>query len=138
MMLKEWEGLVLLYDERCVLCQNTVRTLSKLETAVPLTMLPLQQVDISSILPGLQEEQLLAQLHVVTQDRQVFKGADAVFRILREVPSYRWITSLERVPGFRAWARVLYRLIAKYRYRLFGKTEDCPDGVCSIHDRSKK
>lgn len=133
MKIKEWEGLLLLFDERCVLCRETVQTLSGLQTSVPLTMLPLQQVDVADIIPGMSQEELLAQLHVVTQHRDVFKGADAVFRILREVPSYRWISRLEGAPGFRRAARMLYRVIAKHRYRLFGKVDDCPDGTCSLH-----
>lgn len=135
MKVKEWEGLLLLFDERCVLCRETVKTLSGLQTSVSLTMLPLQQVDVGDIVPGMSQEELLAQLHVITSDRQVFKGADAVFRIFREVPSYQWISRLERVPGFRHVARLLYRVIAKHRYRLFGKVDECPDGTCSLHDR---
>jgi len=130
---RKCDGLVLLYDERCALCQRSVQTLGRLKLAVPLTMLPLQRADLSSLASGLTREQLMAELHVITRGGEVFRGADAVFRILQEVPSLRWISMIGRIPGLHGASRTVYRWIARHRYRLFGTAEDCTDGTCSIH-----
>jgi predicted DCC family thiol-disulfide oxidoreductase YuxK len=37
------------------------------------------------------------------------------------------------VPGLRSLADALYAIVARYRYRLFGREACDPDGTCHLH-----
>lgn len=129
------ENLVVLYDGQCNLCVNTVNVLRKLGTTANLEYIDLQQADVSAIVPNVDQSQLLAQLHVVEAEGQLFRGADAIVRIMRTIPQLRWISFIYRIPGLKPLADVLYRIIAKHRYRLFGRKDECESGVCKLPDR---
>lgn len=54
---------------------------------------------------------------------KVFSKSEAVFEILRFLPSLRFISLLKFLPKFISdW---FYDIIAKNRYRIFGRTNDC-------------
>jgi predicted DCC family thiol-disulfide oxidoreductase YuxK len=136
------EQLIVLYDGNCILCLKSVDGLSKLKTTVPLKLLPLQEADVAELFPGdTSVNDLLAQIHVIErqgEEQHVFRGPDAVVRILRTVPSLAWLEKIYRLPGCKSIASLLYRLIAKYRYQLFGKKDDCDSGACQIHRPTRK
>jgi len=133
------EKLLLLYDGECNLCLATVEKLSRIRTQAELTMLPLQEADPHRLPKGIQREDLLAELHVVDGEGRLYKGADAVIRIIRTVPGLAWLAGLYRVPGMKRPAHGVYRLVAKYRYRLFGKKADaCSNGACRLPNYNEK
>ena len=54
---------------------------------------------------------------------QIYSHSDVVFMVARQFRAYRFILPLQRLPiSFRNY---IYRLIAKNRYRWFGKQETC-------------
>lgn len=133
---KTTQELTLLYDARCGLCQRTVRTLRNIRTSVPLHMLPLQQADSTKLPVPLNRDELMAELHVIDSEGDVYAGSEAVFRILREVPRLRWLAVMQRIPGMRGLSRRWYGWIARNRYALFGEVngeDDRENGYCSIH-----
>lgn len=126
--------MTVLYDDTCVLCRRTVGTLGKLRTTEKLVMLPLQSAAPEMLPAGYAREDLLTQLHVVDAGGRLYRGADAVVRIMRSVPSLRVVAPLYRIPGMKPLADFLYRFVAKHRYRLFGQVgDDCASGSCSLH-----
>lgn len=128
------EKLTVLYDDTCVLCRRTVDTLSKLRTTAKLVLLPLQSATPAMLPAGFAREELLAQLHVIDEGGRIYRGADAVVRIMRSVPSLRFVAPLYRIPGMKPLADFLYRFVAKHRYRLFGQVgDDCASGSCQLH-----
>jgi len=129
------ERLVLLYDGECNLCLNTVALLRKIRTTADLIMVPLQEAPPELLPMGVAREELLAQLHVTDGSGKLYRGPEAVVRIMRTVPSLRWIGFLYRLPGMKKPAELLYRLIAKHRYRLFGRTDPCESGACRLPER---
>lgn len=132
------ERLLLLYDANCNLCLGTVEKLRRIRTKAELEMVPLQAASPEQLPPGAKREELLAELHLIDGTGRVYRGADAVFRILRTIPALAWLAPLYRVPGLRGLADAVYRLVARNRYRLFGKQEDnCSSGACSIHRPSR-
>ncbi|MCL6457849.1 MAG: DUF393 domain-containing protein [Gorillibacterium sp.] len=131
------ETLTLLYDARCNLCLRTVAILQGLEVQVDLQMIPLQEAKQSVLPEGYTQEELLSELHVIDNTGTVYRGAEAVVRILRTVRGMGWLMVLHRLPGMSKVADWGYRLIARYRYQLFGRTDDCQaDGeACSLHNK---
>jgi len=149
------ETLYVVYDAECALCAGAVRQLSAVRGArAELRFVPLQALEekITAEASGnrdrghaalagvpapaarLEPGALRAQLHVVQSDGAVFAGAEAVVRIMRELPGWRLLSWLYRVPGLRGIADAAYRLIAKRRYDWFGKADEgCASGACALH-----
>jgi predicted DCC family thiol-disulfide oxidoreductase YuxK len=136
------EVLYVLYDRECVLCTGTVDKLRAMHMPrTELRYIPLQELESSSppYVPGrsaLRIEDLYAKLHVVDADGRAFAGADGIVRIMRTMPSLRWLAWCYAIPGARWAADALYRYIAKRRYDWFGKTEEgCANGACALPAR---
>lgn len=69
---------------------------------------------------GIEDEETI----VLLAGDKVYKKSEAVIRIFEDLPSpWRRIGYLKYVPEFVRDA--LYRLFARYRYRLFGTTSKC-------------
>jgi predicted DCC family thiol-disulfide oxidoreductase YuxK len=132
-------SLTLLYDADCNLCLRTVGLLKKLAFRVELRYLPLQDAEPAMLPPGHSRDELLAELHVIDEAGRIFRGADAVVRIMVSARGFGWLRLVERVPGMRPLAHWGYRQIARRRYQLFGRREDCQaeGGSCALHSRSE-
>lgn len=131
--------LTLLYDAKCRLCTQTVEVLRGLRTDAELEMQPYQSADLERLIPGASLPELEAEIHAVDETGRIYKGADALILVLTTVSSIRWIAVFYRIPGMRPVAQLLYRWIAKSRYKLFGREdEDCPEGTCSVHGNRKE
>lgn len=147
--------LYVIYDAECALCTGAVRQLAAARGAqAAFRFVPLQEWESKSPadaqggrdrehagtdgLPDriarLDPDTLRAQLHVVQSDGAVFAGAEAVVRIMRELPGWRLLSWLYRVPGLKPAADAAYRQIAKRRYDWFGKADEgCANGACALH-----
>lgn len=128
--------LSVVYDGDCRLCLATVDKLRRMPNRAELSFISLQSLiagetqpwpGISDVTPG----ELAAQLHVTDETGRRYSGSDGVMLLLRHVPALRWLGVLGGLPGFRGVSRLLYRIVARYRYRLFGHTS-CSDGVCGL------
>lgn len=106
------------YDGVCNLCAGLAETidLSKRGSHFALS-------DIStSILPeGVSKEAAMRDVHVIDEGGKMYRGSDAVMRILREYPHLRWIGIIGSLPGFSLIAMLIYRLVEKTRYWIFGR-----------------
>jgi predicted DCC family thiol-disulfide oxidoreductase YuxK len=128
------ERLLLLYDADCNLCLGTVEKLRRVRTNAELVMVALQDAASNQLPAGIKPEELLAELHLMDGSGRLYRGAEAVFRIIRTIPGLAWLAPFYRVPGLGKMADAIYRLIARHRYLLFGrKQDDCSSGACKIH-----
>lgn len=60
---------------------------------------------------------------VLVEGDRVFTHSEAVLRVLRQLPGWRWLYVLRVLPrGLRDMA---YRWVAHHRYRWFGREEAC-------------
>ena len=156
------KSLLIVYDAECALCTGAVRQLSAVRGArAELRFVPLQALLSPEAqptpegpeaeaaggperghpglpeLPRLDPDAFRAQMHVVQEDGAVFAGAEAVVRIMRELPGWRLLSWLYRVPGMKNAADAAYRYVAKHRYEWFGKTDEgCANGACALHQRA--
>lgn len=151
---KRKRTLYVLYDAECKLCTSAVSRLRAVSRVrAELEFVPLQALETgtaeggsadsaggagqAAAVPGserLDRESLRAQLHVVQEDGAVYAGAEAVVRLMREMPGWRLLSPLYAVPGFKRAADALYRYVAKRRYDWFGTADGggCADGACAI------
>ncbi len=128
------DRLIIIYDGHCVLCTRTVSRLMKLRTISPIQSIPLQDIRVATLLPeGYDQDRLNKEIHVLDMSNgRVIKGADAIVYIMTKLPSLRPVSFIYHVPGMKWLASRIYQWIAKRRYDLFGKTDECDSGHCSI------
>jgi predicted DCC family thiol-disulfide oxidoreductase YuxK len=61
--------------------------------------------------------------NAVVHGGEVFFKSDAALTVLSHLPGWRWVRVLRLVP--KPFRDVLYNLVARNRYRIFGKYETC-------------
>lgn len=129
---------VLVFDGECRFCQAQVKRLTRW-AGPQLAPLPLQQPGLLGAL-GIDHAEAMRAMQLVTQDGQIFWGVEAVVHALRRRPLLGRLLKLYYLPGCRQLADLVYRLIAKYRYRIMGRAiarGECDGGSCSLHFESK-
>ena len=114
---------VLLFDGECNLCSSSVQFVLRHEADAHLTFTSLQS-DVG--------RELLSRFRlpddrstvILIEDGVAYTRSDAVVRVARHLrPPWRTFTYLSCLPfPLRDGA---YRLIARYRFRLFGRPEAC-------------
>jgi len=129
--------LSVVYDGECNLCLATVNKLRSMPIRAELVFVPLQRLISGEVRawPGIDDVpsfELYAQLHVTDEQGRRYSGADGVLKLLSLTPRLAWLGAIARLPGCYGITRGIYRLVARYRYRLFGRTS-CSDGVCSFN-----
>src|ERR1700690_2610949 len=119
---------VLLYDGVCGFCNRLVRFVLKRDTGACFRFAPLQSDYAARVLqPRTLHPQDLNTIYVVDASTgSVLTRSDAVIFILHELRGF-WramSVALSIFPkSVRDWG---YGLVARHRYRVFGKYESCP------------
>lgn len=115
---------LMLFDGVCHLCDGTVRTVLRLDRQGVIRFTPLQSPHgrALALAHGLDPDTPESFLFF-DQGRPLAKTA-AVGALLRRLPApWRWLGLVDRLP--RGPADAVYDWIARNRYRLFGKRDEC-------------
>jgi len=117
-----------LYDGQCEICQSCVAWLKTLDRENKTLPLPISAELLPTIDSRLGMDECLRQLHVITSEREILVGWDAVAALAR-LFWFTWIlgTLGQRFP-FRNAGRLLYSFVATNRYSL----SKCRGGACRI------
>jgi predicted DCC family thiol-disulfide oxidoreductase YuxK len=115
---------ILLYDGVCGLCARSVRWILRHERDRELRFAPLQGDTAAALrarLPGIPPQ--LSTVVLVDGDR-VHLRSKAFMHAARHLRApWRWLYGLRWIPGFLP--DLFYRLVARVRYRVFGKKDQC-------------
>lgn len=122
---------LVLYDGVCGLCNRVVRLLLRLDTAGEFRFAPLESAlaaEMLSRFPAAPDEPegVLLIAAALTPAEAIFRRFDAVAEAMRQLrgPLAPFGSLLRLIPRpLREWS---YGLIARHRYRLFGKFDTCP------------
>jgi predicted DCC family thiol-disulfide oxidoreductase YuxK len=125
--------LVMLYDGHCRFCTQSAKKLARMVGPKVVKPTDFQDEGVLASYPGVSYDACMKKLHVITPDGRVYAGAAAVARLFRTFRLIGWMTYIYYVPGIRQLAELGYSLVAKYRYKLFGKTQQCDGGTCHLH-----
>lgn len=117
--------IIVLFDGVCNLCNGVVRFIVHHDPEGRFRFAA-QQSEVGQALLrryGVASNQALADSVVVIAGGRVLLESDAALEILRHLPGYRWLYGLRHLP--RPLRDGLYRLVARHRYRLFGRQKSC-------------
>lgn len=107
--------MIVFYDGTCPLCNRAVRWILSVDQKRQFFFAPLEGRTAGE--KGIQEKESLV---LYINSKKIFKEGKAVFRILWLLGGkYAVVGSLSFLPSFLFDG--FYRLIAKYRFRLFSK-----------------
>ncbi|GGA48943.1 thiol-disulfide oxidoreductase DCC family protein [Dyella nitratireducens] len=117
---------VVVYDGVCLLCSRWVRFLLERDTEGRYRFASMQSENGRHLLQahGLDPDSPLSMLLV--EDGHGYTDATAIARVLRGLPyrRWRWLSAMMlSVP--HSIRDVAYRIVARHRYRLFGRSEQC-------------
>ena len=103
-----------MYDGSCPLCTREIRLYQKLTPAQTI-----RWVDVSSSAQPLPAEvsraQLMQRFHVLTAQGEWLDGAQAFVHLWQQLPGWRWLARLARLPGVLVAMEWLYRLFLRWR-----------------------
>ena len=113
---------IIFFDGHCGLCNGFVDFVIKHDHQNKFNFSPLQSEFAKKTLAPADVEDLKS--IIVHINGQTYKKSQAVFAVTSELGgAWKWLSSLENLPSpLRNWG---YDLIAKNRYRLFGRRDSC-------------
>jgi len=114
---------VILYDGVCIFCSRWVRFVIARDTTRRFRFTPIQS-DYGTRLAktfGIDPED--PDTNAVVHGGVAFMKSDAALTVLSHLPGWRWTRVLFAVP--RPLRDAVYSLIARNRYKIFGKYETC-------------
>lgn len=124
---------IVLYDGQCEVCQACVSWLMALDRKQKTECIPLEDVDLDKLHPDLKEEACLRELHVVSPEKNIYVGWDAVAKLALLFP-VTWIIGAVGVIPICHWLGVHgYRMIARNRYLI----SKCRGGKCRVSFEKK-
>jgi predicted DCC family thiol-disulfide oxidoreductase YuxK len=118
------QACLLIYDGQCRLCVTAKKGLERLEThtdTAPIRMAPYQSEEAKQALgegyqPGRPNVAFL-----VRPNGEIARGLDTFLALLPSLKGGRVFSALLSFPLFKPFAHLLYWLVARYRYSVFGK-----------------
>jgi predicted DCC family thiol-disulfide oxidoreductase YuxK len=114
---------VILYDGVCVFCSRWVRFVAVRDSERRFRFTAIQSgygtrlARASGINPDDPDT------NAVVHGGEVFFKSDAALTVLSLLPGWRWVRVLRRVP--KPLRDAVYNLVARNRYRIFGKYQEC-------------
>ncbi|AUC94011.1 hypothetical protein CWS35_06700 [Bradyrhizobium sp. SK17] len=122
--MKSWpDDDVILYDGVCIFCSRWVRFVIARDTARRFRFTPIQS-DYGTRLArtfGIDPDD--PDTNAVVHDGIAWMKSDAALTVLSHLPGWRWTRALFAVP--KPLRDAVYSLVARNRYRIFGKYETC-------------
>lgn len=124
---------IALYDGDCRFCTRQAKQLERIVGASRIEAVSFQEEGALRRFPGVSHEACMQRIHVIRPDGRVYAAAEAVARAMTLVPVLGWLAWLYYLPGVRPLADRAYRVIARNRYRIAGRSGECDGGTCSLH-----
>ncbi|MFK3723006.1 thiol-disulfide oxidoreductase DCC family protein [Pseudomonas monteilii] len=115
---------VVLYDGVCKLCNGVVRFLLRNDPQARLRLATVQSPEGQALLAWAGLPQQHFNTVAVIRDDQVWVRSDAFFELVPQLSSrWHWLKIFQYVP--KAVRDAVYDLVARHRYRWFGRYERC-------------
>jgi predicted DCC family thiol-disulfide oxidoreductase YuxK len=124
---------VILYDGVCVFCSRWIRFVAARDVERRFRFTAIQSGYGSRLARAFDIDPADPDTNAVVHDGVVFFKSDAALTVLSHLPGWQWVRMLRAVPtGLRD---AVYNLVARNRYRIFGKYEACFLGDAGFRER---
>jgi predicted DCC family thiol-disulfide oxidoreductase YuxK len=127
---------VILYDGVCVFCSRWVRFVAVRDVQRRFRFTAIQSGYGTRLAQAFGINPEDPDTNAVVHGGKVFFKSDAALTVLSTLPRWRWVRRLRAVP--KPLRDALYNLVARNRYRIFGKYEECFLGDAGFRDRVKE
>jgi predicted DCC family thiol-disulfide oxidoreductase YuxK len=124
---------VILYDGVCVLCSGWMRFVLRRDRDRMFRFTPIQSDYGNALARALGIDPLDPDTNAVIWKGIAYRRSDAALRVVSLLPNLGWVRVLHFVPRFLR--DVVYRLIARTRYRVWGRHAVCDLGGETYADR---
>jgi len=120
---------LILYDGVCVFCSRWVRFVVARDTATRFRFTPIQSPYGGRLAQAFGIDANDPDTNAVIHGGVAYFKSDAALTVLSSLPGWRWARVLFAVP--KPVRDAVYSLVARNRYRIFGKYESCfvPDAA---------
>lgn len=123
---------VVIFDGHCNFCRRQVQRLNWFAGG-SVAFLSLHDSRVTELCPHLSHGDLMQRMYVVTSDKRTFGGAAAVKYLSRRLPRLWFAAPLLHIPFTLPIWNTLYDWVARARYSIAGRAEDCESGACDVH-----
>jgi predicted DCC family thiol-disulfide oxidoreductase YuxK len=114
---------VIFFDDVCIMCNTFVNLMLRVDRRQQFLFAPLRGETAGKLVPPLPDDPTKWSM-VYVDERGIHDQSDASLEVYRRLGGLWWLLSLARfIP--RAIRNPIYRVIARNRYRWFGKREAC-------------
>jgi predicted DCC family thiol-disulfide oxidoreductase YuxK len=120
---------IILYDGVCIFCSHWIRFVAARDTAHRFRFTPIQSDYGSRLARHFDIDPDDPDTNAVIHGGVAYFKSDAALMVLSNLPGWQWTRALLVLPaGLR---NPVYNLIAKNRYRIFGRSASCmvPDAA---------
>ena len=124
---------IVIFDGKCRFCIGQVERLARWDKRGRLAFLSLHDEEVGRRWPHLSHQQLMDQMYVVDGGGDCHGGAAALRHISRHIPRMWPLVPLLHIPGTLPFWQLLYRGVAKRRYRFSGSAPCDDEGTCQLH-----
>lgn len=114
---------VILYDGVCIFCSRWVRFVAKRDIAKRFRFTPIQSNYGARLARTFGIHPDDPDTNAVVHNGEVFMKSDAALTVLSLLPGWSWVRVLFAIP--KPLRDPVYNLIARNRYRIFGKYDAC-------------
>jgi predicted DCC family thiol-disulfide oxidoreductase YuxK len=114
---------VILYDGVCIFCSRWVRFVIARDTARRFRFTPIQSGYGTRLAKSFGIDPDDPDTNAVVHGGVAYMKSDAALTVLSHLPGWTWTRALFAVP--KPLRDAVYSLIARNRYRIFGKYETC-------------
>jgi len=111
---------ILIYDDQCRLCVTAKEGLERIGEDKDVRFVPYQSEEAASRLGTEYSPGRPCVAFLVERDGTIRRGLDAFLPLVPGLRGGRVLHAILKVPLIRPLAYLAYRLIARYRYALFG------------------
>ena len=124
---------IILYDGVCVLCSGWMRFVLRRDREKLFRFTPIQSDYGRALAQGLGIDPDDPDTNAAVWGGIAYRRSDAALRVVSLLPGWGWVRGLQMVP--RPLRDLVYRCIARSRYRLWGRHAVCDFGDATYADR---